>query len=408
MNTDVIIVGAELDAFIASIRLQELGYSSRVLANGKGSYLYSSGNIKVLDLKENNNSDKKTLPFFIEGLPTEHPYKLIGKDNVEQAIEWFFNHQISNKLRYGYFETNTFTISPIGLKIPSYGLYFNQINFENIYNKDVTIIEFQNQKDFHAELIAQSIKQYVNTIEILNVVQPDTNQHLDSSSLAVSFDNLSSPDDYFININKKINKKTSVVIFPAVLGLNKYMEIIRSAEKTFSKKCFEAPTLPPSIPGIRLNKILEREVLKKNYIHRGSHILKANIENNKCLSVVDNFNRIIKARAFIFANGGILMGGIKVKSNGEIVEEIFDSKIQNNNHGKCEKSYETLNALQTSGVLTDNKLRPISKSNNQLENVFFTGRNLSNWNPSLELSGEGVSIASGWHSANNISSYLHD
>ena len=57
MNTDVIIVGAELDAFIASIRLQELGYTSRVLANGQGSYLYSSGNIKVLDFKENNNSD---------------------------------------------------------------------------------------------------------------------------------------------------------------------------------------------------------------------------------------------------------------------------------------------------------------------------------------------------------------
>ena len=109
-------------------------------------------------------------PFFIEVLPNEHPYKLIGKDNVEQAIEWFFNHQISNKLRFKYFETNTFTISPIGLKIPSYGLYFNQINFENIYNKDVTIIKFQNQKDFHAELIAKSIKQYVNTIEILKLL----------------------------------------------------------------------------------------------------------------------------------------------------------------------------------------------------------------------------------------------
>ena len=408
MNSDVLIVGAELDAFIASIRLQELGYTSRMLTNGKGSYLYSSGNIKVLDFKENNNSEKISPFLFLEDLPKEHPYKLIGKENVAQAIDWFFNHEISNKLRYDHSETNLFTISPIGLKIPSYGLYFNQINFENIYNKDVTIIKFQNQKDFHPELIAQSIKKFVNTIEILNIVQPDTNQHSDSSSLALSFDNLSHPENYFFNINKNINKKTSVVIFPAVLGLNKYVEIIESAEKTLSKKCFEAPTLPPSIPGIRLNKELEREVLKNNYIHRGSHILKANIENNKCLSVVDNFERIIKARAFVIANGGILMGGIKVKSDGEIKEEIFDSKIQNNNHINCEKSYETLNALQTSGVLTDNKLKPISNSNKQLENVFFTGRNLSNWNPSLELSGEGVSIASGWHSANNISSYLHN
>ena len=339
MNSDVLIVGAELDAFIASIRLQELGYTSRMLTNGKGSYLYSSGNIKVLDFKENNNSEKNSPFLFLEDLPKEHPYKLIGKENVAQAIDWFFNHEISNKLRYDYSETNLFTISPIGLKIPSYGLYFNQINFENIYNKDVTIIKFQNQKDFHPELIAQSIKKFVNTIEILNIVQPDTNQHSDSSSLALSFDNLSHPENYFFNINKNINKKTSVVIFPAVLGLNRYVEIIESAEKTLSKKCFEAPTLPPSIPGIRLNKELEREVLKKNYIHRGSHILKANIENNKCLSVVDNFERIIKARAFVIANGGILMGGIKVKSDGEIKEEIFDSKIQNNNHINCEKSY---------------------------------------------------------------------
>ena len=236
MNSDVLIVGAELDAFIASIRLQELGYTSRMLTNGKGSYLYSSGNIKVLDFKENNNSEKNSPFLFLEDLPKEHPYKLIGKENVAQAIDWFFNHEISNKLRYDYSETNLFTISPIGLKIPSYGLYFNQINFENIYNKDVTIIKFQNQKDFHPELIAQSIKKFVNTIEILNIVQPDTNQHSDSSSLALSFDNLSHPENYFFNINKNINKKTSVVIFPAVLGLNKYVEIIESAEKTLSKK----------------------------------------------------------------------------------------------------------------------------------------------------------------------------
>ena len=42
----------------------------------------------------------------------------------------------------------------------------------------------------------------------------------------------------------------------------------------------------------------------------------------------------------------------------------------------------------------------------KLKNIFFTGRNLANWNPSLEFSSEGVSIASGWHSANNVFNYL--
>ena len=70
------------------------------------------------------------------------------------------------------------------------------------------------------------------------------------------------------------------------------------------------------------------------------------------------------------------------------------------------KSYETLSALQISGVVTNKKLKPLNQKGYIIENVFFTGRNLSNWNPSLELSSEGVSIASGWYSANSAAEYL--
>ncbi len=71
-----------------------------------------------------------------------------------------------------------------------------------------------------------------------------------------------------------------------------------------------------------------------------------------------------------------------------------------------EKSSLSLNALQTSGVITNNKLNPFLKNDSIIENVFYTGRNLANWNPSIEFSGEGVSIASGWYVANNIAEYI--
>jgi len=101
-----------------------------------------------------------------------------------------------------------------------------------------------------------------------------------------------------------------------------------------------------------------------------------------------------------------LMGGIKVYSNGEIIEKIFNSKIQNNNHLLKEENSQSLNALQTSGVLTNNKLNPFQMDDSIIENVFFTGRNLANWNPSIEFSSEGMSIASGWYTANNIAEYM--
>ena len=66
-----------------------------------------------------------------------------------------------------------------------------------------------------------------------------------------------------------------------------------------------------------------------------------------------------------------------------------------------------LEALHTSGVITNNNLNPLSLDSKNLSNVFFTGRNLSHWNPSIEFSSEGVSIASGWFSANNIARIIN-
>ena len=100
------------------------------------------------------------------------------------------------------------------------------------------------------------------------------------------------------------------------------------------------------------------------------------------------------------------MGGLRVKSDGEVVEELFKAKTIFKPHMSSNKSYESINALQNSGVFTDENLNPTNKDNIKLKNIFFTGRNLANWNPSLELSSEGVSIASGWHSANNVFDYL--
>jgi len=405
MKTDVIIIGAELDAFVTSIRLNELGFNTRIFSSGKGSLLYSLGNIKILNLVETTN--EKNSPFSLfDNLELNHPYNIIGKENVKKSIDWFFSLNFFNRIKINQYSYNINTLSPIGRKIPCIGLYYKQICFNDLKNQEISIVEFENHKDFHSELIAKSIKKIAKSIEIIKIQQPDDSKNSDSSSLAISFDNLASSEDYFNSLKKRLNKNSSIVIFPAVLGLNKYIRVIQTAEKILNKKCVEAPTLPPSIPAIRLNLDLEKEVMEHNNLHKGSVISKAKIENNKCLYLIDNFERIFNADAFVVSNGGVLMGGIKVYSNGDIRENIFNPKIQNNNHLLKDKSSESLNALQTSGVLTNNKLNPFLDDDSIINNVFYTGRNLANWNPSTEFSGEGISIASGWYTANNIAEYM--
>ena len=99
MTSDVAIIGSELDAFIASIRLNELGYSSKIISNGKGSYLYSLGNIKILGSDYIKNEELISNPFsYIKELSNNHPYNIIGKDNVFKSIQWFFNNILSDNL----------------------------------------------------------------------------------------------------------------------------------------------------------------------------------------------------------------------------------------------------------------------------------------------------------------------
>jgi glycerol-3-phosphate dehydrogenase subunit B len=405
MKSDVIIIGSELDAFVASIRLNELGFSTRIFSNGKGSLLYSLGNIKILNLIDTNI--KKNSPYsHFHKLNLNHPYNIIGKENVKKSIDWFFGLDVFNRLKFDQYDYNINTLSPIGLKISCVGLYYKQICFNDLENQEVSIVEFENYKDFHSELIAKSIKKFTKSIEIIKIKQPDISKNSDSSALAISFDNLENPENYFNNLKKRLNKNSSIVIFPAVMGLNKYIKVIQTAEKILNKKCVEAPTLPPSIPAIRLNLDLEKEAMQHNNLHKNSIISQAKIENKKCLFVKDNFDRTFTADTFIVSNGGILMGGLKVYSNGDIKEKIFNPKIQNNNHLLKEKTSLSLNALQTSGVVTNKKLNPFSDNNSIIKNIFYTGRNLANWNPSTEFSGEGVSIASGWYTANNIAEYM--
>ena len=108
MKSDVVIVGSELDAFVASIRLQEIGYSSRIISSGKGSYLYGLGSIKVFGTKKNKIDNLHTDPFnAIESLPNFHPYKKIGEKNVEESIRWFLEYMTNKQFNYSFKKKKT-------------------------------------------------------------------------------------------------------------------------------------------------------------------------------------------------------------------------------------------------------------------------------------------------------------
>ena len=88
MRTDAVVLGAELDALVAALRLLEMGHSVRVLAAGAGSLHFAPGGVHRL----RSPPDDGHRPLDrLRALDARHPYRIVGGEQVRAALDWFFD-----------------------------------------------------------------------------------------------------------------------------------------------------------------------------------------------------------------------------------------------------------------------------------------------------------------------------
>ena len=133
--------------------------------------------------------------------------------------------------------------------------------------------------------------------------------------------------------------------------------------------------------------------------HGASNIVRSIQEENFVNGLVDANGMTYKFDSLIIASGGILMGGLTVDHLGTVHESILDLQVRQIDPLFGLTSENALAALHTTGVEVDEELRPLKEGEPCLNNVYVVGRTLANWDPSTEGSTEGVSIGTGFCSA---------
>lgn len=406
MKTDAIIIGAELDGLVAATRFVERGYSVRMFSAGAGSLHYSSDGIRALGYSPTDNEKCVSKPFEVMlQLDQSHPYQKIGEEQVGKALNWFvgltdtFNQHITIN---GH---NELAISPAGLGIPVFSTSDYQATIGKLDGKNVTIAVFRGHRDFPAELIGIELGKRSTPSRIIQIDAPGA--VLENAALAKSFDALENVDAYFGTIKGAIWSETDVILFPAVMGFSRHQDVLAAAERVLGVPCLEVPTLPPSVPGMRLEHAFNRHLKNNNVaIHTGSEISRSSINEHEDIVVWDSMSRQYTATTIVISTGGVLMGGLDVDSHGTIHETTLGLKTFQSEPLNAATVDQSLNALHIAGVETDNMLRPRQNGPGIVSNVFVTGRTLAHWNPAAECSTEGVCIATGWVAAENAHRYM--
>jgi glycerol-3-phosphate dehydrogenase subunit B len=382
---NVVVIGIGLAGLTAAVRLAEGGARVQVLAKGVGATHLGPCTIDVLgydpDLVERPGDA-------LAGLPDDHPYSRVGRDGVAAAIEWF-----KERLPYeGSLDENVMLPTAVGALKPSAVVPASMAAGDLRGGGSVCVVGFRALKDFHAPLLADNLRRAGVAARSVELdLTPEG--RLDASPLgfARAFDDPAVRAEVAGQLVGRLGAEERVA-FPAVLGIatDGWGEL----QDRLAHPVFEIPTLPPSVPGMRVFAALRERLRQAG----GRVILNATVigaGDGRVRASVGLREAAYEADRIVLATGGFASGGIELGSDWKARETALGLPVTGVPEGERFKpGYFDDHPMTRAGVAVDDELRPDGR-----EDVLVAGATLAGAAPWKEKSGDGISLATGHRAA---------
>jgi anaerobic glycerol-3-phosphate dehydrogenase B subunit len=419
---DLLVVGAGLSGLTTAWQAATKNERVQLVSKGWGTLYWHAGCIDLLGYDPVDNYQLVNMPAesisrLIQSFP-DHPYAIVGMDMIEQALAVF--KDLCSAAGYpllGSLEQNWLLPSGVGAIRPTCLAPDMMIAGDLRNSEPMLIAGFDGFYDFYPELVADNIAaQGIPAIGIsLSLPELKDRGFITNRVLAEMFDQLDFCDSVASEIKKRLTGGAHInphrIGFPAVLGLEKSAQIKNRLQNLLGLPVFEIPTLPPSIPGIRLSKILVAAIEGAGgRVYEGMQASSAVVDSNLVIEIqteAASRNKSHHARNFILATGGILGGGLRANYDGTVTETTFDLPVsapQNRSEWFTQKFLSLSgHPVFRSGVAVDGNLQP-AETHNQLRynNLFIVGNQLAGGDYIQERSRDGVALATGYYLGNNI------
>jgi len=195
-----------------------------------------------------------------------------------------------------------------------------------------------------------------------------------------------------------------------VLGLHRSPEVVAELAERIGEAVFEIPTLPPSIPGMRLHALLNRALRKAGgRVVMGASVVSSASHNGRLEAVsTDTGSRRSShgARDFVVATGGVSAGGVTLDSSWRFKESALDLPLAGVPPPGTERFCADVfgsHPVSRVGVAVDEEWRPLDADGRVVyNNVRVCGATLAGAEPHKEMSGNGISLVTGYAVADAI------
>jgi len=409
MNTDVCIIGTGLAGLAATLFAANRGLSC-VEVGQTGEINFSSGFIDLLGVHPAGEKHAWTDPWagidaLVGDIP-EHPYARVTREDIRTAFEEILEFLKEAGLPYmRRRNSNSGVLTSLGTIKPTYCVPHTMWpGVEALKKKPpCLLIDIRGLKGFSARQIAAALKSEWSDIRTARISFPDTD-HLNE----VFSEHMASALILYRNREKLAGtlkphiKDAQIIGLPAILGLYRTQEVVSDLQEMMGVPVFEIPTIPPSVPGLRLKEAFERGLRTKGveYISQ-KRVLEVRQQVNGNFEIDigrTNTEQTVRSRGIILASGRFIGGGLHA-DRIRIKETIFDLPVYQPANRTEWHRRDVLDArghlVNQAGVKIDDSFRPLNSSRQPAFKTLFAAGSLLAHNDWKRLKcGAGVAIAS--------------
>jgi glycerol-3-phosphate dehydrogenase subunit B len=409
-QNDLLVIGAGLAGLMTAYQAAGRGQKVRVVAKGWGATHWHSGCIDVLGYYPVDAAgpvvDLKTAVSQLIADNPQHPYALVGLDGLQAALESL--QALCAEAGYplhGSLETNWLLPSATGTFRPTCLAPETMIAGDLHRDDPMLLVGFKQMPDFYPNIVAANLNKQGKEARHVTLNLPMlANRRFNNAVLTARM--MEQPDlrTELVTALKPHLGEAARIGLPAFLGLHQAMMVKDALEQAFGRPVFEIPSLPPSVPGMRLHQIFKQAIERHgSFVYDGMEALRAEHENGRITAVLTEAAarpRRHRFEKYVLATGGILGGGITTNIDGEARELVFDLPVSapdsRLNWFRQEFMHKEGHPIYRAGLTVNEAFQPVNGNGPVYDNVYAAGTTLSHCEVIRERSFEGVAVATGY------------
>jgi glycerol-3-phosphate dehydrogenase subunit B len=409
---DVSVIGMGMAGMASALFAANRGLSV-VQIGLTGEIIFSSGLMDLLGVHPVHTGNGWKDPWLgIETLRKDlprHPYARLSRKDVESSLDEVL--RFLEEMGLPYVKGNGHNLEmtmPLGVAKQTYAVPRSMWKgVEALKGKTpCLLVDFHGLSDFSARQVAEALGNRWPGLRSARVLFPGNHHHrvlVTGEMMATDLELRRHREELGRSVRPLVQNAQSVGL-PAVLGMNRTAEVMAELEQGIGVPVFEIPTLPISVPGLRLNDAFARGLTRRG-VRRftQSRVLSVQQEQGKdfLLNIGRNGpDRQVRSRGVILASGRFWGRGL-VAERSRIREALFDLPVsQPSGRGQWHRK-DFLDPrghpVNRAGLEIDDLFRPLDRTGGPaFDRLFAAGSILAHQDWMRMKCGSGLAVSTAY------------